>query len=231
MTTSRYLACMKTTEIKSFTQLLEATVQRPDGRNPIYRGMAGVEWQLLPSLGRTEPRRSNSRLDTLERRMVKLFKESSLPHLEHRPQTELEWLAMAQHFGLPTRLMDWTYNPLVAIYFAVEQLLPQDAVVYALSGCATIQDPKINPYIQRSVKRFRPPYISVRIQQQAGLFTLHPEPTEPFDHQGLSRVIIPEKLLAGIKRQLYAYGINQKLIYPGLEGVARDIRYHETKGG
>ena len=222
---------MKTTTIGSFTELLETTVQKKDGRNPIYRGMASVDWKLLPSLGRTAPRRKNSRLDTLEKRMVKLFKESSLPYLEHRPETELEWLAMAQHFGLPTRLMDWTYNPLVAIYFAVEQLRPEDAVVYALNGCATIQNPKINPYVQKSVKRFRPPYISARIQHQAGLFTLHPDPAVPFDHEGLSRIVIPDRLIPDVKRQLFAYGINQKMIYPGLEGVARDIRYHETKNG
>ena len=226
-----YLAVMKTTRISSFTELLETTVSKRDGRNLIYRGMASLDWHLLPSLGRTVPRRSNTKLETLEKRMVKLFKESSLPYLEHRPRTELEWLAMAQHFGLPTRLMDWTYNPLVAIYFAVEQLLGEDAVVYALSGAKTIQNPKIDPYKQRSVQRFRPPYISVRIQQQAGLFTLHPDPAAPFDHDGLSRVIIPAALIPPIKRQLFAYGINQKMIYPGLEGVAKDIRYHETKNG
>jgi len=188
---------MEVLEIKSFDKLLEAFESQNTGQNFIYRGVSDSKFQLITSLGRCESALGKP-ISRLETRLTKLFKESSIPYLEHRPNNELEWLAVAQHYGLPTRLLDWSYNPLVSTYFSVK------------------------------VYKYRPPYISARIQNQSGLFTVHNTPDLPFEDDNIKKIIIPKELKAGIKKKLFKYGINQRLIYPGLEGVAKDLRWLET---
>ena len=220
---------METVEIKKFDELLEAFESQKTGQNFVYRGVSNSNFELITSLGRCESALGRP-IARLESRLVKLFKESSIPYLEHTPNNELEWLAVAQHYGLPTRLLDWTYNPLVATYFAIESTPDNDGAIYILSGCSTIQIPsKTNPYKLDKVYKYRPPYISARIQNQAGLFTVHHEPDTSFEHDKLKKVVIPLKMKPAIKKTLFKYGINQRLIYPGLEGVARDLKWLETK--
>ncbi|AXT59460.1 FRG domain-containing protein [Aquimarina sp. AD10] len=220
---------MEIIEIKKFDELLEAFESQKAGQNFVYRGVSNTSYELITSLGRCESAMGKP-IERLEARLIKLFKESSIPYLEHKPNNELEWLAVAQHYGLPTRLLDWTYNPLVSTYFAVESTPINDAAIYILSGCSTIQIPdKTNPYKLDKVFKYRPPYISARIQNQAGLFTVHNTPDTPFEHDKLKKVVIPKQLKSTIKKTLFKYGINQRLIYPGLDGVARDLKWLETK--
>jgi len=220
---------MEIIEIKKIEQLLEAFESQKSGQNLVYRGVPDANFELTTSLGRSKPTFGKS-IASLETRLLKLFKESSIPYLEHKPSTELEWLAVAQHYGLPTRLLDWSYNPLISTYFAVESLPKMDGAVYMLSGCSTIQDPdRTNPYTLKKVYKYRPPYISTRIQNQSGLFTVHHMPDQPFKHEKLKKVILPKELKAKAKKTLFTYGINQRLIYPGLDGVARDLKWLETK--
>ncbi len=220
---------MERIQIKKFDELLAVFDSQKTGQNFVYRGVSNCKYELVTSLGRCESAMGKS-IYQLETRLTKLFKESSIPYLEHQPNNELEWLAVGQHYGLPTRLLDWTYNPLVATYFAIESTPVNDGAVYILSGCSTIQIPdKTNPYKLGKVYKYRPPYISARIQNQAGLFTVHSEPDVAFVHDKLIKVIIPKQLKVSIKKTLFKYGINQRLMYPGLEGVAKDLRWLETK--
>ena len=78
-----------------------------------FRGHASSTFKLLPSLAR-DPK-------ALEREalLAKRFKQNAFPFRQTRPQDEWEWLFLMQHFGVPTRLLDWTESPLVALYFSV----------------------------------------------------------------------------------------------------------------
>jgi len=53
-------------------------------------------------------------------KMLQQFKQLARPFLEERPTNEFEWMFIAQHHGLPTRLLDWSTNALVALYFAAQ---------------------------------------------------------------------------------------------------------------
>jgi type I restriction enzyme M protein len=50
--------------------------------------------------------------------MLEKFKREAIPYLTIKPNDDWDWLALAQHHGLPTRLLDWTQNPLVAVGIA-----------------------------------------------------------------------------------------------------------------
>src|SRR5262245_54752441 len=83
----------------------------------LFRGVGDVNYALVPSVGRN----SNvyGSLIERERALLEQFKRESLLHLPSRPSSDWEWLALAQHHGVPTRLLDWSESPYVALFFAV----------------------------------------------------------------------------------------------------------------
>jgi hypothetical protein len=115
---------IETIEVRSLGELIDrVTPDEPDpvtGRrrdSGVYRGSGHADWPLLTSLDRlggVDPPHTKC---GLEEHILRNFIRYSRPHF---PAARDEWelLVAAQHHGLPTRLLDWTYSPLVAAHFA-----------------------------------------------------------------------------------------------------------------
>jgi hypothetical protein len=80
-----------------------------------FRGQAVAKWKLQPSIMR-HPHSSDDEVV-----LLKKFKQNAVPLIDVVPTGEAEWLFLMQHHSVPTRLLDWTESPLVALYFAVAE--------------------------------------------------------------------------------------------------------------
>ncbi len=103
-----------------------------------YRGQVDSNWNLLPSVFRTEA--PDEQLKSIERDQMHNFRSRAGVRYSQKPAFEniSGWLSLAQHYGLPTRLLDWSRSPLVAAYFSIERYLyelnvqPIDACIWCL---------------------------------------------------------------------------------------------------
>jgi type I restriction enzyme M protein len=190
----------------------------------IYRGMTDVSWELRPSVGRLY-----NYIPSLEKQMLDSFKVGARPHLNFEPKNDWEWISLAQHHGLPTRLLDWTKNPLVATYFAVEENVDLDSVVYALPAPNIINTQKFNPLEYEGVEIvFLPEHVTRRIIAQQGHFTIHKNPDVSFNGW-FRKIIIPSIIRQQIRHILSNYGITRESLFPDLDGLARHIKWTKTE--
>tara|TARA_R110001583_G_scaffold195165_1_gene369764 strand:+ start:1745 stop:2542 length:798 start_codon:yes stop_codon:yes gene_type:complete len=157
--------------ISSSDELISALNTLPN--NYIFRGHADADWKLESTLERTlENTWSNSLASKFEEHYLNLFK--SKYHIynenEHEPKSKLAWLSVMQHYGVPTRLIDFTESPYVALYFALEAynpLLNKDLAIYAIDY-SSIMDASLD-FISKKDSSFKKTRADI-IGQQDELF-------------------------------------------------------------
>jgi len=212
----------------------------------IYRGQADASWPLKPKAGRPEyflPELDKPEHDGLPPRDIRRFKywcKLAVAYNKTLPSNDFECLAFAQHYGLATRLLDWSTNPLVALFFAVDSCSLSDGAVYCHSPQGHV-DPKIAelgalPF----VGQYTPPPFDSRILLQCGVFSYHPTPSEELRigpvHEDLGRLkpdhgldlvrfLVLADLKPILKRQLDEIGVNRKSLFPDLDGLSDFVNW------
>lgn len=217
--------------INSFSEFHSFVKKCKEKKSILYRGVASLKYRLIPKIGWVEFGKDDKlNLKKAERNMFRLFKERALPFLEFVPQNDWDLLALAAHHGLPTKLLNWTRNPLVAAYFAVCDREDKDESLGAIyvydSSTLTLLDTKkhLDPLTYVGpIAKFSPTHVTPRIAAQTAVFTVHSDMTAEFVNEHVSKLIVSREYRKDFKRELYMYGVHESSLFPGLDGLCAHI--------
>lgn len=242
---------MNTTKVHDWNELLERIQSRTfDRSHMIFRGASDFrKHKLRPKVGRCEdghdPYRKNR-----EKSLYDRFKQFSALHWTVRLDSWWDIIAVAQHHGLATRLLDWTFNPLVAAWFALADRFP-DTPKTCKPGPSTFEAPEhpaviyatklpdqvdvnriVNPMDLEGVLSFLPAHGTRRIAVQSGVFTVHGQPDEDWDDENITALLLdfdrPQWLSA--TRHLLRFGVHRYALFPDLDGLSRHLNALYTRG-
>ena len=234
-------------DVEKFLPIIQAFYQKinysPSKEIVLFRGQNSDE-PLLPKYARTiislfddDAITGEEVLSVEKERFLEFTRRAGLL-IEKIPTTDWDWMGLAQHHGMQTRLLDWTENPLVALYFAFENLGFQDynqSVIWALrvpKKQIVLPSNTSDPFALKSTKVFRPNIVSPRMAAQSGWFTLHRYLDKKQKFISLERNAAYNGSLGKLKIHLNPLktmnflnrlGVNSVYLFPDLDGLCKDI--------
>lgn len=216
-------------------------------RHPIYRGQAVLDWKITPSLFRHELAKTPYKTwAEAEGCTLIQFKNRARAELRHEPTTELEWMALGAHNGLPARLSAWTENALVALFFASDPThADQDGVVWRIMpGDTSLRVTQDYEQVPNRVQIYYPSHPDPSMRNQRACFLAHPLPQENAtpeclediykigkDNFVLTQLVIPASAKDYLRRRLATVAIDNYYLFPSLSGLCLDLRdqiYYHT---
>jgi FRG domain len=229
--------------IAELSTLVESRFKDDTSTTVLYRGHGAASFTLRPKVGRALPSVNTKNKTVNEKLMLELFRRQSVDRVEVAAKDDWELLAIAQHYGLPTRLLDWTRSPLVALYFSVCKECEsrdwdgrprcEDAEIIAWRCCKEDLSkplPKNGPLKIATTIRYIPRLVTSRLRAQSGVFTVHSAPAQDFVPDGaVVRIRIPREKRQDLKRSLFRHGVHEAVLFPDLDGLARHIAWCQTK--
>lgn len=237
----------------------------PIAERCVFRGQGNQDWPLISSFARALPNISSEEWALqIELRAILNFRSQAHLHLSQsvlppdsfkldKMDTYLEWLMLMQHYGAPTRLLDWTNSPYVALYFAVINEWNSDAAIWYFDNWRVnermyshhnIQAGEIFDYVNLPVGVLRAtegePILytaakkmrTAREIAQQGVFTVTNRVLTPHDEaianscEGylFGRLIIPASLKEDFVHRLVLMNVTAAALFPGVEGICESIR-------
>ncbi len=212
--------------VSKFLQIIQDTMRNG---TILFRGHSSVRYELIPSVGRLvegTDRPVYRKLD--EEQMFLDFKRNFSLYTEDKPSSDIDILFLAQHYGVPTRLLDWTYNPLIALYFACQGKEEKGHVF-------TLVVPEVKSRIREGhyfdsgffdVEKYDhdqeliiPNYTNRRFLNQKGLFLMFKDPFKKMELQPTFIVKDKNKILY----ELSNMGITESMVFPTLDSLGKEI--------
>ena len=140
----------------------------------VYRGHGNKSWELIPSVYR-EGMAGIRHRNQLEKWITAAARFAQPP-----PQSDVEWLVLAQHYGVATALLDWTVNPLIALFFATETAPSRNGAVLMVNRSAFSDWVYLQTIDAFAKKRVKPGMIpastmNARALAQDSVMSLHTE--------------------------------------------------------
>jgi hypothetical protein len=238
--------------LESWQDFLEHVIHTPYS-NWAFRGERDSSWPLYSSISRYLMHNAVARdaWSEQEARILRIFKRKAHQFLERPPEwdDDFQWLALMQHHGAPTRLIDFTWSPYVAAFFALERALG-DCVVWAMNPASVASsrspegghmDPRITgnfaAHFLHGNERFiwmgEPRTMNRRLIAQSGTFLVPGVldiPVEDILSERDQKDILAKFVLAHSvreqgMRELYRMNITYATLFPDLDGLARSMGY------
>ena len=208
-----------------------------------FRGQSQADWPLYCTLSRyfISFGLHKDALPLQEERILRIFKRKAHLLLTHIPSDDnpLEWLALMQHHGAPTRLLDFTWSPYVAAFFALQRAT-KNAAIWAIfpprlerpidSFLTAHYEDDFLPNTKKILAIGEPSRMNQRMVAQAGTFVIPGILHEPAELLAPSEAIVKivlqaDKMRRKAMEELYNMNITNATLFPGLGGLARSLAY------
>jgi len=237
----------KVTRMGEYFDMLNELMEK--GRMSWYRGQGDIAWTLTPSALRFRTLNERSKALGLPADF-KRYAEGRIPN-PPAPTEELKWVQLAQHYGLPTRLLDWTKHAGMALYFACCENIDHDGAVFVLDPIelnkkVDSKNPRvfdanddarlINSYFKLGGKRIgsgkkniaiNPVWNCDRIERQCGVFTLHGSRGFSLTNKEVRKLKclrICGKQKKSMLADLERCGVNEMALFPELEHLCSYLK-------
>jgi hypothetical protein len=239
-------------QLESWQDFLQHVIHPPYS-NWAFRGERDGSWPLYSSISRYLQHHVVAReaWPEQESRILRIFKRKAHQFLDRPPEwdDDFQWLALMQHHGAPTRLIDFTWSPYVAAFFALERTLG-DCVVWAMNPASVASsrtpesdhmDPRITGnfgmHFLQGNERFiwmgEPRTMNRRLIAQSGTFLVPGVLDVPVEEilsdrdqtNILAKFVLANSVRDQGMRELYRMNIIFATLFPDLDGLARSMGY------